>query len=502
MKNSLGRYVPEGFIPFQSSRAFLEQPRTREKIILSENKGNKKLSSISGAFDRLGIGADMTLSFHHHLRNGDLVMNLVFEEIKSRNLKNMTIAASSIFPNNRILSELIENGNVTNVYTNYLNGEVAKSISEGKLQGMLYMDTHGGRSRAIESGDIKIDVAFIAVPCSDEAGNGNGLSGPSACGSLGYAIPDLLYAKKKVVVTDYLVPKVEYVEIEAKYVDYVVVIDKIGNQSGIESGTTRITRDPVGLKIAETTALLLSELGLIRENFSMQTGAGGTVLAVTRFIREIMEKENVKAGFASGGITHYFTEMLKKGLINKLYDVQCFDLEAVKSLAENPNHHSISAFKYANPYEDAIVNHLDFVILGATEVDLSFNVNVTTASNGLIMGGSGGHADTASGAKVSIIVTPLFKTRLPIIRPEITTITTPGEDIDIVVTERGIAINPKRIDLLEKLKNSHLPIMSIKDLSKIALAYTGIPEVRVKKEQVIGVVRYRDQTIIDTLFQM
>lgn len=502
MKNSLGRYIPEGFISFQSSRAFLEKPRTREKIILSENKGNKKLSSISEAFDRLGISNNMTLSFHHHLRNGDLVMNLVFEEIKRRNLKNMTIAASSIFPNNQILSELIENGNVTDIYTNYLNGEVARTISEGKLQGMLYMDTHGGRSRAIESGDIKIDVAFIAVPCSDEIGNGNGLFGPSACGSLGYAIPDLLYAKKKVVVTDYLVSKVEYAEIEGKYVDYVVVIDKIGDQKGIVSGTTRITRDPVGLRIAETTAQLLDELGLIRENFSMQTGAGGTALAVTRFVREIMLKKNVQASFASGGITHFFTEMLEKGLIKKLYDVQCFDLEAVRSLSENPNHQAISAFKYANPYEDAIVNHLDFVILGATEVDLSFNVNVTTGSNGLIMGGSGGHADTAYGAKVSIIVTPLFKTRLPIIRPEITTITTPGEDIDIIVTERGIAINPKRVDLLEKLKNSRLSIMSITDLYKTALSYTGIPEVRKKKERVIGVVRYRDQTIIDTLYQM
>ena len=142
--------------------------------------------------------------------------------------------------------------------------------------------------------------------------------------------------------TDYLVSKVEYAEIEGKYVEYVVVIDKIGDQKGIVSGTTRITRDPVGLRIAETTAQLLDELGLIRENFSMQTGAGGTALAVTRFVREIMLKKNVQASFASGGITHFFTEMLEKGLIKKLYDVQCFDLEAVRSLSKN--HQAISAF--------------------------------------------------------------------------------------------------------------------------------------------------------------
>mgnify|MGYP003313350978 CR=1 FL=1 len=88
------------------------------------------------------------------------------------------------------------------------------------------------------------------------------------------------------------------------------------------------------------------------------------------------------------------------------------------------------------------------------EIDVNFNVNVTTDSYGNIMGGSGGHSDTAHGAKVSIITTNLIKSRLPIIKKEVTTITTPGQDIDILVTERGIAINPLRKDLLEKLLNS------------------------------------------------
>ncbi|HEY8395196.1 MAG TPA: citrate lyase subunit alpha, partial [Bacilli bacterium] len=490
MKNAIGRFIPDGFKPFQGSKDYLNYPQTKEKIIYSDNQGEKLLNSISEAFDRLQISDSMTLSFHHHLRNGDLVMNLVFEEIKKRNLKNMTIAASSLFPNNRILCNLMENGNVTNIYTDYFNGEAAKAVSEGKLQGMLYMDTHGGRGRAIESGDIKIDVAFIATPCSDKQGNGNGLYGPSACGSLGYAIPDMLYAKKKVVVTDCLLDSIKNPQIEARYIDYVVVVDKIGDAKGIESGTTRISRDPVGLKIAEKTTELLDELGLLEENFSMQTGAGGTTLAVTKFIRDKMLKKNIKAGFACGGITKYHTELLKEGLLKKIYDVQCFDLGAVQSISENPNHVAISAFQYANPYEDAVVNHLDFVILGATEVDLNFNVNVTTTSTGVIMGGSGGHADTAHGAKVTVIVTPLIKSRLPIIKPEIMTVTTPGEDVDVIVTERGIAINPRRTDLLEKLKGSKLKIVPIEELYQLALSYTGVPEQPKKSGKVIGVVRY------------
>lgn len=502
MKNSLGRFVPEGFKPFLGSKEYLKHPRTTEKVIFSGNEGNKLLNSISEVFDRLQITDSMTLSFHHHLRNGDLVLNLVCEEIRKRGLKNMTIAASSLFPNQRVLIDCIENGNVTNIYASYFNGGAAKAVSEGKLRGMLYMDTHGGRSRAIESGDIKIDVAFIALPASTREGNGNGYFGPSACGSLGYAIADMLYAKKKVVVTDHLVDSVQKPVIKAQHIDYVVVVNKIGDSGGIESGTTRITRDPVGLKIAEKTAVLLDELGLLEDGFSMQTGAGGTTLAVTRFIKNIMLKKNIKARFASGGITRYHAEMLAEGLIEKIYDVQCFDLAAVKSISENPNHIEISASQYANPYEDAVVNKLDFVVLGATEIDLNFNVNVTTASTGLIMGGSGGHSDTAAGAKVTVIVTPLIKSRLPIIRPEITTVTTPGEDVDVLVTERGIAINPRRVDLLEKLQGSKLKLVPIEELFRLALSYTGVPEEKKRSGRVIGVVRYRDQTIIDTLYQM
>src|SRR3712207_8800626 len=37
-----------------------------------------------------------------------------------------------------------------------------------------------------ESGDVHIDVAFVAAPTADTYGNLNGVEGPSACGTLGY----------------------------------------------------------------------------------------------------------------------------------------------------------------------------------------------------------------------------------------------------------------------------------------------------------------------------
>ncbi len=501
MLNKLGRYVPDGYKPFEGSDAY----KNSERILIEKKKPVKSfdvLESVSDLFDRLMIKDGMTLSFHHHLRNGDYVLNMIAGEIKRRGLKNMKLAPSSIFPNNQCLVELIENGNVTDIFTDYVNGPVAEAISAGKLKGEFVMYTHGGRPQAIESGRLHIDVAILAVPAVDSFGNGMGTIGKSACGSLGYAVSDLMYADKTVFVTDTFIDECGDAQLSGRYVDYVLKVDAIGDPAGIVSGTTKITKDPVGLKIARNTAKLLDELGMIKQGMSMQTGAGGTSLAAAHYVRSLMLQKGVKGSFASGGITGYFTDMLEEGLFEELYDVQCFDLKAVQSIKKNAAHHAMSGSRYANPYDDNIVDKLDFVILGATEIDLDFNVNVTTDSHGKLMGGSGGHSDTAHGAKVTVITTNLVKSRLPIIREKVTTVTTPGEDVDVLVTERGIAINPNRKDLLEKLKGSKLPITTIDKLLETAYSITGKPLKPKQSEQPVGVVQYRDGTVIDTIYKV
>ncbi len=499
--NSLNRFVPEGFKAFESSSAYKKGKRTQVKE-KKTSSGYILLTSVSEMFEELKISDGMILSFHHHLRNGDFVLNAVAEEIKRRNLKNIKLAPSSVFPNNGGLVGLIENGNVTDIYTDYINGPVAEAVSRGKLKGMCVMHTHGGRPRAIESGELHIDVAILAVPAVDREGNGTGFIGRSACGSLGYAVSDLMYADKVVFVTDTLVDRVENPQLNGKYVDYVLKVDRIGDPAGIVSGTTKITKDPVGLKIARTAAQLLGELGLIKDGFSMQTGAGGTSLAVAHYVREYMLANGVKGAFASGGITGYYTDMLQEGLFGGLYDVQCFDLKAVKSIGANPAHRAMSASRYANPYDDNIVDKLDFVILGATEIDLGFNVNVTTDSHGMLMGGSGGHSDAAHGAKVTVITANLVKSRLPVIKERVTTVTTPGEDVDVLVTERGIAVNPKRADLLKKLRGSRLPVVTVEKLLDTAYEITGKPKTPYITDEPVGVVTYRDGTVIDTVYKV
>ena len=499
MLNGVKREIPENLPRFISSDDFLNKER---KLITKKKKQSKTVffNSFEEIFEDLKIKVKDTLSFHHHLRNGDRVIQEVCKVIKKLDLQDLHFAPSSIFPSYTNMIDLIEKGNIKDIHTNYLNGEVAKIISEGKLEGKLIMNTHGGRARAIESGDLVIDVAFIACPTVDKLGNGSGAIGKNACGTLGYCIPDLEYAKKVVLITDNLVEKLDDYQLDGKYVDGVLVVKSIGDAEGIVSGTTEITKDPIGLKIAKDCSNLLSELDMIKNNFSMQTGAGKTSLAVVNYIKEIMMKQNINGSFASGGITKSYVEMLELDLFKNLYDVQCFDLEAVRSFNKNKNHIAISASKYGNPFEkDIIGEELDFVILGATEIDLDFNVNVTTDSIGYLIGGSGGHADIAKGAKVTIIISPLIKSRIPIIKEKVTTVTTPGENIDILITERGIAINPRRKDLIKKLSSSKIKIYDIKDLLEKTHDITGVPAKVKTDKKIIGYVEYRDGTIIDVL---
>lgn len=508
MKNILGREIPEyiegyGEVkPFEGAFVrFGETTKKAVKLKATAPGENKVMESLKAALQKCNLKDGMTISFHHHLRNGDYVLNMVLDEIAKIGVKDIKVVASSIFPIHAPLVEHMKSGVVTGICASYIAGPVAEAISKGQLKYPAIMHTHGGRARAIEAGGVLIDVAFIGAPTCDTYGNINGVKGKSACGSLGYAVADALYADKVVAITDNLVAYPACpMEITQDHVDYIVEVESIGDPKGIVSGTTKITKDPVGLKIAKMACGVIEASGLLKERFSFQTGAGGTSLAVAAFVKEIMKKKGIKGSFAAGGITGYLVEMFEEGLFESILDVQCFDLKAVESYRKNAAHQGMTASMYGNPHnKGAVVNNLDVMILGATEIDTSFNVNVTTGSDGVIMGGSGGHSDTAAGSKLSIVVTQLVKGRLPIVVDEVTTVTTPGETVDVLVTERGIAVNPKRKDLIEKLEKTNLPIMSIEALKQVAEAMTGIQEKIEMDNQVVAIVEYRDGTVIDTV---
>lgn len=506
MKNSIGREIPEQII---KGRNLFEGPfamdseivKTTPKIRPVKPGETKLLDSIEEAIIKTGLKDGMTISFHHHFREGDYILNMVVDTIAKLGIKDITLASSSLGSIHKPLIEHIKNGVVTKITTSGLRGQLAEEISRGLMKEPVIVRSHGGRARAIEAGDIKIDVAFLGAPSADEYGNASGSRGKANCGSLGYAKVDAKYADKVVIITDTLVDFPNSpASIDQTDVDYVVKVDEIGNPAGIASGATRFTKNPKELLIAEYASKVIIESGYFKDGFSFQTGTGGSSLAVSRFLRNEMINQNVKASFSLGGITKPMVEMHEEGLIKNLFDVQGFDLSAVNSISANPMHHEIDASFYANPHnKGCIANKLDVVVLSALEIDTDFNVNVMTGSDGVLRGASGGHCDTAASAKLTMIVGPLIRGRIPTVVDSVNTVITPGESIDVLVTELGIAINPGRTDLIEKLKNSSIPVYTIEELKEKAESIVGIPDKIEYDEDVVAIIEYRDGTIIDVV---
>ena len=463
---------------------------------------NKLLPDITTALKEAGLADGMTLSFHHHLRNGDFVLNMVLDAAAALGVKGLTVAMSSVFPVHEPLVGHMRSGVVAALDTNYMSGPVARWITRGNLERPVTFRSHGGRPRAMAEGSLKVDIACIAAPAVDRLGNINGTQGPSACGSLGYCMPDARFAETVIAVTDNLVEQpLARVSIPHSRVDHIVRVDRIGDPAGIVSGSISLTRDPVALAIARRAQEAVAASGLMRDGFNYQTGAGGASLAASVFLREDMRRLKLRGGFLLGGITKYMVEMLEEGLFETIYDVQCFDLASVASMAKNANHAEISADTYASPgAKSCCVDFLDAVLLGASEIDLDFNVNVTTDSNGVIIGGSGGHNDAAAGAAMTVIVAPLIRARLPIVVERCTTVTTPGRTVDVLVTERGMAVNPARTDLADRFREAGLPVRSIEDLYAEARRIAGAPRKVDFTDRVVGVMEYRDGTVIDRVY--
>ncbi|MFT4553473.1 MAG: citrate lyase subunit alpha/citrate CoA-transferase [Chlamydiales bacterium] len=465
--------------------------------------GNKVLSSLREALENAGLKDGMTISSHHHFRNGDLLMIKVFDVIAEMGVKNIRWFPSAAFPCHAPLIDRIKDGTISWIEGS-LNGPLGDLASNGGMNGTAVLRSHGGRWQAVQDGEVHIDIAILACPTADPFGNATGDRGPSACGLLGFGLVDSLYADHVIAVTDNLVPFpcVPW-QIQGNNVDSVVVIDKVGDPTQIVSGTTELTSSPDRLHIAEMTALFVRAAGILQEGFSFQAGAGGISLAFTLFLKEMMRKENIKARFIRGGSTKYLVEMLEEGLTDYILDGQTFDLEGVRSMRENSHHQDTSPFTSYNWHgKGNFASMIDVVVLGATEVDVNFNANVVTHSDGRMMHGIGGWQNCLF-SKCTILALPSFRDRISIIVDEVTTLVGPGELIDVVVTERGIAINPRRKDLIDAVKGSGLPIRSIHDLKAEIDDFVGGPPSKPKlSNDIIGIVKWVDGTVIDSIYKV
>jgi citrate lyase subunit alpha/citrate CoA-transferase len=448
----------------------------------------------------MDVRSGATISFHHHLRDGDAIVNEVVSRLAARGVRDLTLAPTALFPVHDRLVPFIESGVIARIQGS-MYGAVGAACSRGQMRGLSVLRSHGGRQRAIQDGDLQIDAAFIAAPCADPFGNANGVHGKSACGPLSYPVPDSLSAARVAVITDGLVPHpCAPRSISGGNVDWVLEVDSIGDSTRIVSGATRLSRSPTQLLIAKLAARFIQDTGIMREGFSFQAGAGGISLAATVFLAERMRKAGVKASFAHGGATGILVGLLEEGLIGSIVDLQSFDLEAVRSCRDNPRHIESTPFdSYGPRAAGCVANMLDVALLGATEIDLDFNVNVNTHSDGLLLHGIGGHADAAASAGCCMITAPSFRSRIPIVRERVTTVSCPGEVVDVVVTERGIAINPRRPDLADHAGRAGLPLVDLGSLMTEVRSFTGVPDEPAFGDRVVALVEWRDGTILDVV---
>ena len=461
--------------------------------------GNKVVKSLEEALRKCGLRDGMTISTHHHLRDGDLISNKVFDLASKMGVKDLVWFPSASFPCNDPVIKYLEDGTINRIEGS-MNGPLGRFVSDGRMKGTAVLRSHGGRVQAIQDGEVKIDIAVLAAPTCDFFGNAKGTGGNSSCGVLGYAKADSMYASKVIVVTDNLVDVPCYpMEIEGNYVDYVVVVDKIGIPEKIVSGTTQITKSPDRLLIAELTASFLERSGILKDGVTMQAGAGGTSLAIAVFVDEILKKKGWKSKFGFGGSTKYMVKMLEEGRMGYILDAQAFDLDAVRSVENNPHHIPYPVFNAYNYHSKGnLTSMMDIMILGATEIDLNFNGNVVTHSDGYLLHGIGGWQNCLHARNV-ILPVPLFRDRIPVIVDEVTTLCGPGELIDVIITERGIAINPLRKDLIKSLKGSGLPIRTIKELKDEAERICGKPRKAEFEDKIVAAIKWVDGTVIDVV---
>lgn len=511
MKNAVGRDIPQKILEtgrrvyngkYADDGQAIQIAGPKRKIY-EKPRDNKLVASIREAAERCNAHDGMTISFHSDFRSGDYVASMVTKVlVEEMGLKDLTIAATSLGDAQDQIAQYIEDGTVIGIQSSGVRGKIGEVISEGKLKTPAIIRSHGGRPRAIAAGEVHIDLAFIAASASDNWGNASGIGGKNNCGSIGFAVPDAKYADNVVIITDTLVdfPNLPS-SISSIDVDCVVVIDEVGDPSKIANAEARMTQDPRELMMAEKVADIIAATPYFKEDFAFQTGVGGPSLAVNRFLENHMLEKNIRMGFALGGMSGAICDLYDKGLVKRLLDTQDFDAKAIAHLAANPDRHvEISTDEYANPSnKGAYVNALDYVVLSALEIDTDFNVNVITGSNGVLRGAPGGHPDTAAGSKCCIIVTPLTRGRMATVCERVVTVTTPGDCVDVLVTDYGVAVNPNRKDLIECLDAAGIEHVTIESLKEKAYSLVGRPDDLEWEDKVIAIVEARDGSVLDVV---
>lgn len=300
-----------------------------------------------------------------------MVIGQVLTAIRELGIKGLRFAPSAVVNiKNPSIVDFVRDGTIDRIEASGIRGQLGDAVLAGEMEKPVILRTHGSRPRAIEAGELQIDVAFIGASAADDYGNCTGQIGPNACGAMGYSFVDAQHAGCVVVVTDNLV---EYpccpVSISQQYVDYVVKVDSIGDPAKIGAGAARLTKNPRDLLIAQRTVDLIAASRRFRNGFSFQTGAGAIPIAITKYLAQRMKEKGVKASFALGGIPAAIIDMYDEGLVRVVECSQSFDAVAAQAISSRPGVVEIDNADYSNAYnKGCFLNREDFGILGALEV--------------------------------------------------------------------------------------------------------------------------------------
>lgn len=477
-----------------------------------------KVTTLDAVMEVIGDGD--TISYPHYYRTGDVGLKLVVEKLREKGKKGIVVYGNAFFDHvDPWLIEAVRDGVIGGLYGNpyralgdyIVKGDVLPWVSVGF--------SHGERVRKLQTGEVRVKVAFGPVPISDRYGNANGLLGKpeELCGPVGLFAADAEYADYVCLlagtVSDVLIMPTP---ISMEQVDFVVPIPCAGKNSGIGSGTLDIGKakaNPFNARVADNVTKVMKASGVVKDNFGFQVGSGAGLVVLDN-IRAMLKEMKIKANFTIGGITSLHVDMLDEGTVRHLMHGQLFEPSprVFASMLNNPNHHEITTSYYASvANKEAAVNILDLAVLSALEVDLGFNVN-TVCAGGRIVGGIGGGQDVAAGADLTIIFLPLATGKngkgFPKVVEKVYTRTTPGEVIDVVVTEEYTAVNPAsrstyKDALLANGKAAGLKMVSIEELHQksidAAMAFGSIPPTPEATGEVVHAIEWRDGTLLDVI---
>ena len=170
VKNAAGRFVPtsvngEKQVPFKGVNKHKPignkvSPKISSCIDFPSD-GNKVVKNLREALKKAGLKNGMTISTHHHLRNGDVVTNMLFDTIKSMGIKNIRWFPSASFPCHEHLIKYLDDGTIHHIEGS-MNGPLGRYTTKGKMKGTGVLRSHGGRYQSIQDGEVKVDIAVVS----------------------------------------------------------------------------------------------------------------------------------------------------------------------------------------------------------------------------------------------------------------------------------------------------------------------------------------------------